>query len=165
MRKNRNRKGPRSEKLWFDPFETPLMCAVAAFCVLVVPACRERSTRDDSRVREFRRKAEIGKAIEEKADIVLRIVGSTDDPRLMVLKFRDVEGLTDRVLGIAEFDNTIRERSNLRGPAVVVVSATGFDLRPATNIVRFLRERGFSSVRVLAEGWGARIPVPENLAP
>jgi hypothetical protein len=140
---------------------------IVLLCVVASLGCRNDTkssaeAKKEAEEEQIRRLEDIGHELERSSDLMLRIVGQVDDERFVILRTKGIREESEVVVNRREFEEIVRGTKASNGVAIIVMPAQGFGIKSNTNLVNLLKTNGFLTVRVFAERWGRRFPVPET---
>jgi hypothetical protein len=143
----------------------PGLVAAVMLMYCCCAGCDGCHSRQGSKVNdEVERRAELGRQFEVNSELVIRLLGEGQSERYQILRRSGVQDKDEPTMNRMELERMAKNIRRSNALAVVVVPAVGFR-QVDSNLVQMLKTNGFSSVRVLAERWGRRFPVPEETGP
>ena len=143
-------------------------CLTLSACVLggcgkvkVAPG-NPSSPSGDTNIQAMWSNSVLGAEIESQAGIVVELFGLPNEERVKVLRPENRSAAPNVLMNLVQFEHFLSGMPQTNFVAVIEIQAAGADFQPVTNVVRVLNRAGFSTVQVIAVGWGHKFVIPRK---
>jgi hypothetical protein len=137
------------------------ICVISGCGKIQDSSSKPKSPDDDPNIREMWRESEIVGDMRAKAGVVVEVLGRKGEEMVKIVHPAASPGSTNNLLNLMEFDKFLSGLPRTNSLAIVEQQAVGFQIESATNVVRLLKVSGFTSVELVAVGWGHRFRVAQ----